>query len=127
MKTKLILISCALLSTLFISGCSLEEFDQDLKNSYKEATKPNVSCKIDKQYKSSYSYYIEGTCTNNGSKDYSYLQVEFICYDKDGYNLGTAWDNTNNLLKGQSWKYKAIFFGDEKSVKKCEYHEVTGW
>ena len=127
MRNKILFILSSIIFCLFISGCSLEEFDQQLKTGYKEATKPNVSCEISKQYKNSYSYYIEGTCKNNGSKDYSYLQVEFICYDKDGYNLGTAWDNTNNLLSGQSWKFKAIFFGDEKSVKKCEYHEVTGW
>lgn len=127
MKSKILLMPCLLLLVLSICGCDLEKFNQELNNTYKEATKPNVSCTISKQYKSSYSYYIEGVCKNDGSKDYNYLQVEFICYDKDGYNLGTAWDNTNNLLSGESWKFKAIFLGDEKSVKKCEYHEVTGW
>lgn len=127
MKSKILLMPCLLLLVLSICGCDLEKFNQELNNTYKEATKPNVSCTISKQYKSSYSYYIEGVCKNDGSKDYNYLQVEFICYDKDGYNLGTAWDNTNNLLSGESWKFKAMFLGDEKSVKKCEYHEVTGW
>ena len=85
---------------------------------------------IDKSYSDEYglSYYIEGTVTNKKSKDYSYLQIEFVCYDKDGNNLGTALDNTNNLLGNQTWKYKASFFGSNGSeVDHCDYHEITGW
>ena len=94
------------------------------------SVKDNVSCTTTKQYldKSGYAYYVEGTCVNNSSSDYDYLQVEYICYDKDGNNLGTALDNTNNLLGNQSWKFKAMFLGSEgKKVKNCDYHEVTGW
>jgi len=115
---------------LFTSGCSLEEFDQTIRSGYKDTTRPKVSCEITKQYKEKYgySYYIEGTCTNNSDKDYSYLQVEFICYDKEGYNLGTAWDNTSNLLKGEKWKFKAMdLSSDSDKIDHCEYHDVSGW
>lgn len=36
-------------------------------------------------------------------KKCKYCQIEFICYDKDNNNLGTAIDNTNNLLGYQTW------------------------
>lgn len=85
---------------------------------------------IDKSYLGDYDvgYYIEGSVTNNKSKDYSYVQIEFVCYDKEGNNLGTAFDNTNNLLGNQTWKYKAIFMGSNaKEVDHCDYHDITSW
>lgn len=122
---KIFLLTCFLLCIICLTGC---EFDSYIDSAIDDATKPNVSCTIDKQYSDTYSYYVEGTCKNNGSKDYDYLQVEFICYDKEGNNLGTALANTNNLLSGQTWKYKAmdLVTGDEK-IDHCDYHEVTGW
>lgn len=90
----------------------------------------NFSHEITKSYKGkgNIGYYIEGTVSNNSDNDYSYLQIEFICYDKDGNNLGTAIDNTNNLLGNQTWKFKAMgLFDDVKNVDHCDYHEITGW
>ena len=74
-----------------------------------------------------FAYYIEGIVTNNLDKDYSYVQIEFICYDKDGNNLGTALDNTNNLLGKQTWKYKAMGMFTNQTVDHCDFKEVTGW
>ena len=88
------------------------------------------SYEVTKSYKDSYNvgYYIEGTVTNNKAKDYSYVQIEFVCYDKNGNNLGTAIDNTNNLLANQTWKFKAMaMFSDVKNVDRCDYHEITSW
>lgn len=83
---------------------------------------------ISDSYSNGFSYYIEGIVTNNRDKDYSYVQIEFICYDKDGNNLGTAIDNTNNLLGKQTWKYKAMgLFTDGSTVDHCDFREVTGW
>lgn len=83
---------------------------------------------ISDSYSNGYSYYIEGVVTNNRDKEYSYVQIEFICYDKDGNNLGTAMDNTNNLLGKQTWKYKAIgLFTDGSTVDHCDFREVSGW
>ena len=48
-------------------------------------------------------------------KKCKYCQIEFICYDKDNNNLGTAIDNTNNLLENQTWNFKAMgLFTDSK-------------
>lgn len=73
-------------------------------------------------------YYIEGSLKNNKNRDYSYVQIEFVCYDASGNNLGTAMDNTNNLLGNQTWKFKAMaLFGDVENVDHCDYHDVTAW
>ena len=74
-----------------------------------------------------FAYYIEGVVTNNLDKDYSYVQIEFICYDKEGNNLGTAIANTNNLLGKQTWKYKAMGMFTNQTVDHCDFKEVTGW
>lgn len=90
----------------------------------------NFSYEVTKQGPDSakFAYYIEGYVTNNNDKNYSYVQIEFICYDKNGANLGTAVDNTNNLLGNQKWKFKAMgLFTDAKNVHHCDYHEITGW
>lgn len=73
------------------------------------------------------AHYIEGIVKNNNDKNYSYLQVEFVCYDKDGNNLGTALDNTNNLGANETWKFKAFLLSTNGTVDNCKYKEVTGW
>lgn len=83
---------------------------------------------VTNEYQDTFSYYIEGTVKNNKDKDYSYVQIEFVCYDKDGNNLGTAIDNTNNLLGNETWKFKAMgMFTTDDKVDHCDFKEVTGW
>lgn len=84
---------------------------------------------IEKSYADSagFAYYIEGTVKNNKDKEYSYIQIEFICYDKDGNNLGTAIDNSNNLLGNETWKYKAMGMFTNQKVDHCDFKEVKGW
>lgn len=37
-------------------------------------------------------------------------------------------DNTNNLLRDQTWKFKSMgLFYNIKSVDHCDYHEITSW
>ena len=73
------------------------------------------------------SYYIEGTVQNNTDKEYSYVQIEFVCYDADGNNLGTAIDNTNNLLGNETWKFKAMGMFTDENVDHCDFKEITSW
>ena len=73
------------------------------------------------------SHYIEGTVKNSNDKEYSYVQIEFVCYDKDGNNIGTALDNTNNLGANETWKFKAIGLFTDKNVDHCDYKEITSW
>lgn len=89
----------------------------------------NFTYEVVKQYADEYgfSYYIEGTVKNNKSKEYAYVQIEFVCYDSEGNNLGTAIDNTNNLLGNETWKFKAIGLFTDQKVDHCDYKETTGW
>lgn len=72
------------------------------------------------------SCYIEGTIQNNTDKTYSYVQVTFNIYDKDGNQLGTAIDNINNLEANGVWKYKAMGLTSEK-VATYKFVEITGY
>lgn len=74
-----------------------------------------------------FGYYIEGTVKNNLDKDYSYVQIQFVCYDAEGNNLGTALDNTNNLLGKETWKFKAMGMFVNETVDHCDFKEITGY
>lgn len=93
-----------------------------------EKEKENFTHNITNEYTDSIGvHYIEGTVKNSNDKDYSYLQIEFVCYDKDGNNLGTALDNTNNLGANETWKFKAVLMSTSENIDHCDYKEVTGW
>jgi len=98
---------------------SLDEAAKERKNSF--------SYKVNKEYNDSLTHYIEGTITNKSNKDYSYVQIEFICYDKDGNNIGTSVDNTNNLLAKQTWKFKAFGLFTNVKADHCDFHKITSW
>ena len=75
-------------------------------------------------------YYIEGYIQNNTGKEYSYVQVEFNLYDKDGAIIGTALDNISNLEANGKWKFKAasLITSDEvENVASYKLKEITGW
>lgn len=110
-----------LLGIIFLfSGCT-KEIDNLMKED-------NFSHEITKEYTDSIgSHYIEGTVKNGTDKEYSYVQIEFVCYDKDGNNIGTAIDNTNNLLGNETWKFKAMGFFTDDEVDHCNFKEITSW
>lgn len=119
---KIGLIIFLIIIGIFIIGLASGGDSEDTK---KEKFTHNVT----KQYldNAGLGYYIEGTVKNNTDKDYSYVQIEFICYDKNGNNLGTAIDNTNNLLGNETWKFKAMGMFLNEKVDHCDFKEVTGW
>ena len=126
----LIVLGVLIILGVIVSVSSNGENDVKEKNSSntEKNEKAKFEYEITNQYHDSFAYYIEGTVKNNTSKDYSYVQIEFVCYDKDGNNLGTAIDNTNNLLANENWKYKAMFIGsNSEEVDHCDYHEITKW
>ncbi|MDD5546873.1 MAG: FxLYD domain-containing protein [Candidatus Omnitrophica bacterium] len=51
---------------------------------------------------------IAGKVKNNSNKRYSYVQIEFNLYDKDGNHVGTALDSINNLEPNSIWKFQAV-------------------
>jgi len=129
LKNVMLLSLCAVLFLTFACGSGSETSDETSSGG-SSSNDNDFSYTVDKSYADEYGigYYIEGVVTNKTDKKFSYVQIDFICYDKEGNNLGTALDNTNNLLANQTWKYKAMFTGsDAKEVDHCDYHETTSW
>ena len=54
-------------------------------------------------------YKIEGTIKNNTDKQYSYVQVTFNLYDKDGAQIGSALANINNLFYSNTSNSSILF------------------
>lgn len=87
----------------------------------------DFSYEVTNSYSEYDNYFIEGIVTNNTSKNYSYVQIEFVCYDSEGNNLGTAFDNTNNLNAGEKWKFEAISLFTNDDIDHCTYNSTTGY
>ncbi|MEN6293145.1 MAG: FxLYD domain-containing protein [Methanobacterium sp.] len=51
-------------------------------------------------------YYVQGTAIAN--KDMTYAEIDAQFTDEDGAVVGSFLANTNNLKKGQTWKFKII-------------------
>ncbi len=77
--------------------------------------------------RSDYYFKITGILTNNSDSDKDYIQVEYVLYDADGNQIGTALANTNNLKAGGTWKYEATSFKTPEEVASWERAEVTGF
>ena len=72
-----------------------------------------------------YTAIVKGTAKNI-KRDYSYASVEFVVYDEDGNNMGTALDNINYLLKGDTWQFEAHLFTYSKArPKSCKLVDIT--
>lgn len=71
-----------------------------------------------------FSSYISGVIKNNTDKKYSYVQITFALFDKDGNKVGTALANVNSLDAGETWKFEAIALKDFSTYK---LDEITGW
>ena len=95
----------------------------------KAEEKANFTHEVTNEYTDSIGvHYIEGIVKNGNDKKYSYVQIEFVCYDKDGNNLGTALDNINNLGAKDTWKFKAMLLGSVgQNVDHCRFEEITSW
>jgi hypothetical protein len=57
--------------------------------------------------------YLTGTVKNLGSRKYSYAQIEFNVYDESGAQVGSTFDNINNLEPHGTWKFKALVLEDD--------------
>ena len=115
--------------TLFMVGCSIDDVYEPLKDSIQEQENNKFTLSDDKGYSddAGYAYYIEGTVKNNTNKDYSYVQIEFNVYDKDGSIIGSCFDNINNLEGNGTWKIKAICLGESNNVKSYKLIGFSSW
>lgn len=73
------------------------------------------------------AYKITGTLTNNTDKEKSYIQIEYVLYDADGNQVGTALANTNHLKAGGSWKFEALGTVSPDQVASWERSDVSGF
>ena len=123
--TFIILFATGVMASMLSSSTSTsKENKSKTKNQSQKVEK--FSYEITNEYDEYSTHYIEGVVTNNKDKDYSYVGIEFICYDSEGNNLGTAIDNTNNLLGNQTWKFKAFIWVTDVEVDHCDFHEIDG-
>lgn len=74
-----------------------------------------------------FAYKITGTLTNNTDKEKSYIQIEYVLYDADGNQVGTALANTNHLKAGGSWKFEALGTASPDQVASWERSDVSGF
>ena len=74
-----------------------------------------------------FAYKITGTLTNNTDKEKSYIQIEYVLYDADGNQVGTALANTNHLKAGGSWKFEALGTVSPDQVASWERSDVSGF
>ena len=71
------------------------------------------------------AYYIEGYVKNNSSKEFSYVQITFTTYDKEGNTIGTCLDNNSGLEANGRWKFKAMCLDDVKNINSFKLKEIT--
>lgn len=74
-----------------------------------------------------FAYKITGTLTNNTDKEQSYIQIEYVLYDADGNQVGTALANTNHLKAGGTWKFEALSTVSPDQVASWERSDVSGF
>ncbi|RJP75791.1 MAG: hypothetical protein C4524_11360 [Candidatus Zixiibacteriota bacterium] len=53
------------------------------------------------------SAFIVGEVVNTAPYAFRYVQIQFSLFDEDGAQVGTAWDNINNLEAGGTWRFRA--------------------
>lgn len=60
-----------------------------------------------------YTTTITGTVKNYGEETVRSAMIEFSIYDGDRNKVGSAWAAVTDLGPGETWKYKATYFGDD--------------
>ena len=100
-----------------------------IKNGETELKNGNFTLKAGhKGYYDGFAYYIEGEVINNKNRSYSYAQIEFNVYDKNGNQLGSALANINNLDANATWKFKAMALnGNAESIASYKVVDITAF
>lgn len=93
----------------------------------KEPQEPYTIADEAEDTSSQFAYKITGTLTNNTDKEKSYIQIEYVLYDADGNQVGTALANTNHLKAGGSWKFEALGTVSPDQVASWERSDVSGF
>ena len=93
----------------------------------KEPQEPYIIADEAEDTSSQFAYKITGTLTNNTDKEKSYIQIEYVLYDADGNQVGTALANTNHLKAGGCWKFEALGTVSPDQVASWERSDVSGF
>lgn len=93
----------------------------------KEPQEPYTIADESEDTSNQFTYKITGTLTNNTDKEKSYIQIEYVLYDADGNQVGTALANTNHLKAGGSWKFEALGTVSPDQVVSWERSDVSGF
>ena len=86
---------------------------------------PDLELRSSTGMKSSYAFTVTGTIRNNSGRSYSYAQVLFDVYDSGGIRVGSAMGNINNLGPHETWRFKAVYLGD--NGRRYRLDEITGF
>jgi hypothetical protein len=70
---------------------------------------------------------VKGKIKNTNDRSYSYAQVQFKLWDKEGSVAGTAMANINNLGAGETWAFEAVFLGNAKGKYKVGEPEFSAF
>ncbi len=130
LPTWLIVIIVIILIVVIVSALPGEEEDKQEQTGTTEPKKTELELlKGHKGYADEYGtfYYIEGTVKNNTDKDYSYVDIEFNVYDKNGNNLGSCYDNNSNLEANGTWKFKAVCDGEANDITRYKLVDIDGY
>lgn len=64
-----------------------------------------------------------GTIKNNTDSEKSYVEIEFVLYDSEDTQVGTALANTTTLKAGGTWKFEATSI--DPSAAEYDHYEYT--
>ena len=110
-----------------MGGNSTDSSASDSAEEQKEPQEPYTIADEAEDTSNQFTYKITGTLTNNTDKEKSYIQIEYVLYDADGNQVGTALANTNHLKAGGSWKFEALGTVSPDQVASWERSDVSGF
>lgn len=68
---------------------------------------------------------LTGILQNDGNREYSYVQIQFNLYDKDGVQIGSTLANVNNIEPHGKWKFEAAILQEGATMFKVK--DITGF
>jgi len=68
---------------------------------------------------------IAGTVVSRSYQSYSYVEIWFNLYDKNGAQVGNAWTNVTNLDALGTWRFEALVLED--NVYHATFVALRGW
>ena len=139
-KTKSIIIIVVIILVILVIAFGLGDEESIENNTTETTTKENTKTETTESGKLTLeegysgkadeygiSYQIDGYVTNNTDRDYSYVEIEFTAYDKDGNTLGTCLDNNSGLEKGGRWKFSASCLENVNEIANFKLKDLSGY